>query len=72
VEVDVSRTGTKVVVQLHAPQRIDGLTLRVPATWAIRSTTPQTAVVATGQGAVVLGPLQDQITLVFQSSSPLP
>jgi hypothetical protein len=72
VEVDVSRTGTKVVVQLHAPQRIDGLTLRVPATWAIRSTTPQTVVVATGQGAVVLGPLQDQITLVFQSSSPLP
>ena len=72
VEIDVTETGANPTVRVSVPERIDGLTLRIPAGWTFSGSDPNTVSVKAAHGAVILGPVEDGVTLHFSGGSPDP
>ncbi len=74
VEIDVTETGANPTVRVRAPERIDGLTLRIPAGWTFKASDPSRVSVKATQGMVILGPVDGDVTLHFSggSAEPIP
>jgi hypothetical protein len=71
-EIDVTEAGANPTVHVHAPDRIDGLTLSVPAGWRLSASDPGKVSVKTATSTVILGPVVGDVALHFQQSSPGP
>ncbi len=68
-EIDVTEAGANRTVHVHAPGRIDGLTLTVPAGWRFSASAPGTVPVKAAKGVMILGPIVGDVALHFQQSS---